>query len=267
MADRNEELNKLINASGFLLQLALENEINHLKKSDLSVTREHPWKSSIADKDGFIDLIVSTGMMRFVIECKRPRDGVWVFLVQNNAQNIIEKSRSLWSSSKINAPSTSGINDFYFTPNSYESDVCIIRGQNDQDKPLLERIASQVLLSQDCLIIEELGFVERHRFPTQLIYVPVIVTAAKLFICKVDPSKIDINSGTLSDATFEEVPLVRFRKSLVSDLSIGADPFDLHGSNRDRERTVFVINSNHFAAVLNQWRIDAFSNNGRPPWD
>ncbi len=45
-------------------------------------------------------------------------------------------------------------------------------------------------------------------------YINVIATTAKLEVCKFDPSKIDLETGTIAEAECEEVPYIRFRKQL-----------------------------------------------------
>ena len=46
--------------------------------------REHPWKS--ASGTGYIDLVISSGRVHLVVECKRPRDATWMFLMPDEKQ-------------------------------------------------------------------------------------------------------------------------------------------------------------------------------------
>jgi hypothetical protein len=76
------DLLKQVNAGGFLLQLRLEEEIRRLRSNQgwEVIAGEHHWMHPETGTFGFIDLIVGCGIVRLVIECKRPRDGSWIFL-------------------------------------------------------------------------------------------------------------------------------------------------------------------------------------------
>ena len=83
--DAKEKLEKLVNSSGFPLQIALQHLIES-KKSDHGwdvLSHEHPWANKEAGSEGFIDLILVNNSDRhiMVVECKRVRDTYWIFLV------------------------------------------------------------------------------------------------------------------------------------------------------------------------------------------
>ena len=58
-----EDLLKLVNASGFLFQLRVEDEINKTASihGKTILSKEHKWIDESKGKEGFIDLIVTTG--------------------------------------------------------------------------------------------------------------------------------------------------------------------------------------------------------------
>jgi hypothetical protein len=91
------------------------------------------------------------------------------------------------------------------------------------------------------------------------IYFTVIVTTAQLQICRFDPASISLADGTISDAEFEIVPFVRFRKQLNPIYEIPAI-YATTGSidvARAKENTVFVVNSECFSNFLKEFEIDS----------
>src|SRR5437867_9513407 len=76
-------LDRLLESDGYTFQMGLERRIVIGKEQGLHrwniIAREHPWR----DRDGeeaFIDLIITEWTHRMVLECKRLRGGVWLFL-------------------------------------------------------------------------------------------------------------------------------------------------------------------------------------------
>ena len=99
------------------------------------------------------------------------------------------------------------------------------------------------MASQDKKIIES-----RVRKPgdLNLICIPVIVTTAELVVSYFEPESISLEDGSLpSDARFEIVPSVRFRKSLTAKFPLVPPP-NLQEVHDKTLRTVFVVNSEHF---------------------
>ena len=139
--------------------------------------------------------------------------------------------------------------DIQVTPASPESEFCSVKGQGDQQTPMLERIAGTLVesvegLSNDVLQLDLGNYKSR-------VILPVIVTNAALLIGQFDPTVVDKSSGEVEDADFHEVPHLRFRKSLsmtsMPDDPDGARLRDLAAAS---ERTVFVVNAAAFPAWL-----------------
>jgi hypothetical protein len=85
----------------------------------------------------------------------------------------------------------------------------------------------------------------------------MIVTNARLLVCRFEPSRVDLKHGLLreDDTEIIEVPMIRFRKSLATEFPQGAF-YTLEGANRARERTVLVVNANHLLDTLKDWRME-----------
>jgi len=152
MGDSNEgKLNRLLNASGFPFQLAIEDAVRSIgTESAWHVTaREHPWKTS--NSSGYIDLVLSNETTHLVIECKRFRDAAWMFLMPDATQMSRSHARVCWTDTVPNQKPLAGWSDVQVHPDSPESEFCAIRGQGEKDTPLLERLASSVAEAVDGL--------------------------------------------------------------------------------------------------------------------
>jgi len=267
MDEKNQSLRSVVNASGFLLQLRIEKELEATRGSHKwrVVAREHHWANPESGTDGYIDLILSNdaGNGRLVIECKRSLDTSWVFLVPRDSSQT-ETTRCFWTSGHAkNAEIMMGWDDLVVHPKSLEAAFCVVRGQCDKDKPMLERVAGILLDSVESLGVEGLQIANQSEFPTAIVYLPAIVTTAALQICRFEPGDINIATGQLSNPHFEPVDIVRFRKGFSTRFHTRQLPRDLTGANRENERSVFVIGASHLATVLETLDIELL---GEWPW-
>jgi hypothetical protein len=222
MTESDNDYLNIVNKSGFLFQTRIEKEIELKKPGDWSpITHEHRWVDPLDGKEGYIDLILEYGIERMVIECKKLTDAKWIFLVPNN-HNETNEARLLWTYEGIIPNETfrkkiSEWHNFHTKITSFEALFCIVRGQGENDTLMLERLSSYLLRSVESLAKEELDY---QRGPTgeYNIYFPTIVTNATLLVCRYESDNIDISTGHLEKAKFEEMPLVRFRKNLSSSV-------------------------------------------------
>ena len=258
-----DKLTKLLNASGFAFQLALEAAVNANPGHDRHwkvTAREHPWKTVTGG--GYIDLVVSSGRVHLVVECKRSREATWMFLMPDPAQMTRSHARICWTNTVPHKPSLAGWGDIQIYPNSPESSFCAVRGQGEKDAPLLERIASTVADSADSLASDLLKLDERSSRTN--IVVPVIVTTASLTLSSFKPEDVSLHSGELSAAAFTAVPHVRFRKSLAaSEAPDDYEPTQLRDLSDSSERTIFVVAGAHFTDWLGEFEIGTSS----MPWE
>jgi len=217
------------------------------------MTEEHPWKHPISGESGFIDLILlhESETQVLVIDCKRVRDSQWIFLIpsDNPREQTYAKSWTAYP------PKWFGWVDRHLEPASFGSSFCVVPGQDPKAKPMLERTASIIVEATEAFAMEEqsLGVPRTGHLRT---YFSVIVTTADLKICRFNPQEIDIKSGDITKCEFEEVPVIRFRKSLTARYEKPSSK-DIAEAFREKERTVFVVNSVSFIDFLNQWKIGA----------
>jgi hypothetical protein len=237
------ELEKLVNRSGFLFQMAVEEHIraNTNNHGWEVAAREYPWSSPLGDRRGFIDIIADRSYLHSVVECKRTQGGEWIFLVPSASKETL-RLRTLWSYLTDDRRQGYGWDDLHFTPATLESEFCIVRGGSDDDKPMLERIVGDLVRASESLAREQLDRQGRHPGPAG--YIPLIVTNAKLYACRVDPRDVDLQTGSVpSSAVFEETDAIRFRKATASDIEHTPSSY---GSIRDglkkKERSSVVVN-------------------------
>lgn len=246
-----------VNSSGFLYQVRIEHEIK-------SATRLHGWEYKCSEyrwvdpdtgDEEFIDIILKRGNVELIIECKRVSGGSWIFLVPNGKTDAA-RTRLLWGVKIGDGKGDASWDDVILNPPSLESNLCILPGKNERDKPLLERTASKLVRSAEALSKEEFSLPRSSLASRQVrIYIPAIVTNAQLKVCYYDPNEIDLIAGTLSDGGFQPIPFIRFRKTLSTSINtLGKDLLDIADLNSKKERTVLVINGSELNKFL--------SNNG-----
>lgn len=268
--DEDRNLLNLVNAAGFLFQLRVQEEIESTFESHHKsvVAREHRWIDPQSGQEGFIDLVITTGTNgKMVAECKRVRDAEWVFLVPVGVDET-HRARVLWTNKFDESRQGAAWDQFNLNPPCLESEFCIVRGQGEGQQPMLERLSSIVLRSAEALATEELGYNRSAGWTGLQFYFPVIVTTATIRICRYEPSDIDLLTGELGDAEFDEVPFIRFTKSLPSGLSTSRPPEELAESARESQRTIFIMNAEHLpTTLLGSWEFNP-PTMGRPwPWD
>ena len=239
MATTKEQIQSLLDSSGFPFQSAVAERIGatHDYHEYVVCLSEHPWLDKIKSESGFIDLVVEKGCVRIVIECKRAKGGVWLFTVAHKAEPTVETARLPWQGRNASTVKK-GVEEFLLSPPSNQSKECIIRGQDDDNRTLLERLGGKLLLSIDALMKESIRLGASAE-PEPYVYIPCIITTAELIVARVDPLDVSLDDGTVSNFDHETVDFIKFRKSLVTSLSTGAKPADLGESSLEKERSLF----------------------------
>jgi len=248
-------IEEIVNDSGYPLQLHLEEIINKSSREHnwRVLAREHRWVNKETQEDGYIDLILEntkqTVRWRSVIECKR-RNGTWTFLLPpSNASDVTERARIL--KTEIDAKKIYWVSSS-FHPASYESAFCVPETGGDKDGRTLEKTSGELLLSVESLAEEELNLWQRSKAvqPTAsifnlMVYLPIIITTAKLQVCKFHSLNVSTIDGKISDddIKFEPVDYIRFCKNLNTniDFEISEKPYTLSDINKANDRCVIIV--------------------------
>ena len=258
MKDEQKSLNNLVNSSGYPFQLAIEEEIERTWQSHRwsIISREHPWRNKEDDSEGFIDLIIGAGTVRMVIECKRLRGGTWIFPVYQERQKDVYKFKSCWTYRESNKDVIVGWGELGMDPKSPQSDFCIIHGQDEKAKPLLERIGGLLIRSVEPYGSEDIQAEGDIKLDRLSFVIPCIITSAKLKTCNLSPDQISLENGTVKDPEFLDVPYIRFRKSLSFQEIQWSRYKGLKEAVRESERSIFIINSLHLSEFLDRCELE-----------
>jgi len=262
MSENIESLTKVVNKSGFPLQIWLEDFIENSKAEhgwDV-VGHEHYWRNQETGKDGFIDLVLEWGALRTVIECKRVLDTKWIFLQPDIGEISSHKARLLSSHCQAGKKNLFGWSDLDMTEQVEKSSFCVVRGHTEKDKPMLERLASIVLDSVECLSEEEIE-IKKTELGKHITYVPIIVTTAELQTCQFSAASVSANRGEIEDGKFAEIPFVNFSKGFSTKYVLNQRNWSLKEANKANERSVYVVNTSQIVAfliALHGLRFDSF---------
>lgn len=259
-------LSKIINQSGFPLQLAVD-ELVRKNGKDIGwsvLYREHGW-SNPDGQSGFADLVLEDRHRSsvLVLECKRVLDSDWLFIEESGVTNETIRTRAWVNNTPDHGKQHSGYYDLKANPVSAESMYCVIAGQDQKSRPLLERVAAETCAATEAIAIEEYASMLDVRYGFRM-YIPVIVTTARLSISSIDAASIALGNGEATAVLHREVPYLRFRKQLSSEFAVprkeGQWGFAELASAR--EKMVFVINSLHLEEFLRSW--GTYSDSFRP---
>jgi hypothetical protein len=253
----------IANSSGFPLQIRIANIVK--SHPDWQVLlEEHPWHHDMHDLQGFLDLVIVDRFHKLeamVIECKRVKQTAWVFLIPKS--NPIKRRHARLFESRHTGSEWEFFDwtKWQVDPPSYESQFCAIPGQQQGHRNLLERTASELAIAVSAFAFQESNFQESRspsqQFEFNRIYIPIVVTTANLIVSYFDPETISLKNGSLpSDAGYETVPSVRFRKSLTTISPKRTPPQSIEEAHIMTERTVFIVNAEGFQEFLNNWHIE-----------
>lgn len=255
-------LTETVNRSGFPLQLRVEHLVNTGGRNEgwRVLYKEHAWRNREEGEGGFIDLVLENqgkGMV-LVIECKRRLGTSWIFL--SGLRSTLRRHARVW----VTHNEPQGIkhfdwSDIAFSPSSPESEFCVVADEDSTQRPLLERIASELTLATEALAEEDRAFVQSQQVPLRM-YASVIVTTAVLKLCSFDAEAVSLDEGKIADAKFHDVECVRFRKQLstvktdpLSFASLASVRSDARSSfAKAKEHTVFVVGAPHLAKFLTE---------------
>ncbi|GAB57348.1 hypothetical protein [Rheinheimera nanhaiensis] len=257
-----------VNSSGFPLQIAIKNRVNDTYNKHGWRTRytEHSWRNRTTGESGFIDLVLASqnGTQFLVVECKRVKDTSWIFLVEGQDKKTRRHTKCfVLNKSGVDMKRFEWL-DLTLEPSTPQSQFCVVPGTDNRSQSLIERASAELVSATEALALEDNSLTLNDRDDLK-IYFNVIVTTAKLQVCRFDPAAISLVDGTIADAEFEEVPYVRFRKQLNPVYEI-PEVYAVAGSidvARVKENTVFVVNSEYISNFLEDFEIDDGHANSR----
>ena len=220
--------------SGFPFQTAVARVARNVQHCSV-VAEEWPWRDDASDAQ-FLDIVVEKRPF-FVgcIECKKTQKA-FTFLQPKGTNNRITSARAVFLRTDI------GVNRKHrlycgeypeIAPGSVEAEFCVVSASDsEREKRLLERDAQLVVHATDAYA----EHVRRNKSGQPgCIFVPIIVTNARLFAADYDPAAVSLESGQISPvtaATVTPVDCVRFYKSFTAD-----------GDRDLGNRTVFIVSA------------------------
>lgn len=205
MAD-SEHLRRLINASGYAFQLAAEGVIgDHRKSASQVVAREHPWLHDGTGQSGFVDFVIQRDMFRFIVECKRTTDGDWLFLVPDATNNEASIFDCHWSQELDDKHEVADWGPVHFRPTHPLAQFCCVRGQGEGQVSFLDRIGSELIYATEAIASAEIK-VETFFHERTAVYIPAIVTNARLHVATFATHDVNLTSGQVANCEFSEVP-------------------------------------------------------------
>lgn len=256
-----QKLTDTVNQSGFPLQVAVAALIERTKGQHgwKVLFREHSWKREQDGESGFIDLVLAnqydTAVM--VVECKRVLETSWIFLNPTRTPTPRRHAKAWITRYAAGHFKHIGWADIALDPVSPEAEFCVVAGQDAKSRPMLERIAAELVSATEALAIEERDY-QAQLGDALRMYFGVIVTTATLRVCTFSPDQVSLADGKVTDAGYVEVPFVRFRKQLTTGPS--ALPLNVvdgvHSYARAKERTVFVVNAGALPNFLADFDVD-----------
>ena len=121
---------------------------------------------------------------------------------------------------------------------------------------MLERIAAEVTAAVEAIAIEEFPVITKRQYGLR-IYVPVIVTTARLVVSRIDPKLVALQNGEASSISHEVRPWIRFRKQFSSDYAVQPKntDWDFSELSAAKEKLVFVVNVEALAEFLGKWEV------------
>jgi len=221
------------------------------------LSREHGWQG-VDGQSGFIDLVLEDKWQSsvLVLECKRVQESDWLFLCESATCDPSSRTRLWITNTAGHGKEHSGFFDVLSEPESHESMFCVVAGQDAKARPMLERVAAEIAAATQALAVEEHPFVAQRQHGLRM-YASVVVTTARLFLSRVDSSKVVMATGEVCEASHVEIPWIRFRKPFSFERAI--EPMDPTGDYAaiatSKEKLVFVVNVLALEKFLRAWAV------------
>lgn len=261
MVMESDKLAESVNKSGFPLQIGVAAVIRRTASDHQwrVLYNEHSWKNPSDGASGFTDLVLMNtyGTSFMNVECKRELATSWIFLIPDPKQLQRRHAKAWVARYRDTVPVWFDWADITLEPTTPESAYCVIPGHDRTSRPLLERIGAELVSATEALAVEEWRLRTQRKDALRLFF-NVLLTTASLKICEFSPDNVSMNDGKIDQATFREVPYLRFRKQLSARLpgapsSSWETPDDLAYA---KAHTVFIVNAEHLIPFLQEFSID-----------
>ena len=133
---------------------------------------------------------------------------------------------------------------------------CVVAGQDSKSRPMLERVAAEVTAAMEAIALEEQLVISQRQYGLRM-YVPIIVTTARLVVSRFDPKLVKLQTGEASAVAHKVVPWIRFRKQFSSEFAIAPRDslWDFSELALAKEKVVFVVNNDALTQFLSKWEV------------
>ena len=243
--DDKTQIIAALKKSGFPLQTRVEHEIQARRATGWKLeASEYPWMD-VDGRDQFIDLIACCKsellerVVVLVIECKKAQERSLLFLCPFGSERTgpVTTVRT-WSFVRAADAYWAVRDDIAVEPASYRAAFCVTTDKDKAGQRLLEPDARLVMFAAD----EAVSDSRLSRLPVGSLFLPIIVTSARLYTLHFQPTEIDLDTGDfgkLDPARLESIQWVRFHKT-----------FTARGDGTPR--TIFVVSSGALPSFLDE---------------
>jgi hypothetical protein len=274
----SEQLQRTINDSGFPLQMGLKKLVEEDSRAVnwcVSLS-EHPWQDPLSDDPRFVDLVLKgrkeDNPLRLVIECKRARETEWLFLreppISAHSENRLNVRARIFA--VHGNTSMDEWVDSPFVPGSPQADYCVVRKNKGRSDDLVEKPAAEIVRAVNALAMQEYHlYAGGNLLPGRLVkpisrlFIPMIVTTARMYICEADFQKVDLETGEIAGAAIAPVNVVRFAKSFGTGDAKRAGRITIENFAQQTERSVVIVHASAFLDFLGHWDIGRDKSNQR----
>jgi hypothetical protein len=249
-------LQEIIDESGYPLQLFLENEVEINKQSSRwrVLVSEHRWINPYNDEEGYIDFVLDSSRYKYklVVECKRIM-GNWIFL---NTTLPIEPSQQIKLLHARKLHPTRWWEDLRPETEIFESSYGVLETGGKKDSRTLEKLAGNLLLSTEIFAGEEVSLLQESHITDELYYLPLIVTTAKLHICRFIPTDVNILTGMIERSEIKEYQYIHFRKNLATNIKFQqTEKSTIRDINQENMRSVIIVQAKSFINFITHFKL------------
>jgi len=198
------------------------------------LAEEFPWGDGNGG-DQFIDLVAAVkGFLILVVECKKTDKDVFTFLQPGGTDPDVVRSRCAYLTQIQDSTKRMELfcGEIEVSPKSPEATFCVVSTSQGKDQRMLERDAQRLIRGTDMYARWFKKNFKETNPEINRVFLPVIVTNAKMRIAEYDPADVSLESGqvTVTKTKLSSIEWVRFRKSFTAGDDLG-------------HRTVMVVSS------------------------